>query len=350
MALQFGTWSPVCGSWLRLKRAATTPVEPKQLVAFARLSDRLGYDLHYVPEHYLNAVHGPGHDVVDAWVIAAAAVAATEHIRVVTAVQPGFKLPGVVAKMATTLAAFRPHAFGLSVLAGWWQLEVETHGDRWLPHAERYARTGEFLDVIRGFWTQPELSFAGKYYQIQGGVLERKPDPQPPVIVAGESDAAFELAARAGDYLFLNGGDPEHIAEQVDRAKTLARERYGRTLKVALSAFGLVRDSESEARAALAALTSRVDHSTLAYFRQHVDGAVVAHNRGGAEQIEANLGLSAGLVGEPAAILQRLAAYEAVGVDTVLVKFEPSEHEAELFAAKVLKPYRAAAQAARRSA
>lgn len=126
MSLEFGTWSPVCGSWLRVVRDADARVDPASLIAFAKRCDRLGYDMHYVPEHYLNAVHGPEHDVADAWVIASAAVAATERIRVVCAVQPGFKAPGVVAKMAATLAAFRPHAFGISLLAGWWQLEAET--------------------------------------------------------------------------------------------------------------------------------------------------------------------------------------------------------------------------------
>jgi FMNH2-dependent dimethyl sulfone monooxygenase len=341
MALQFGTWSPVCGSWLRIVAAEHARVDPARLIAFAQQADRLRYDLHYVPEHYLNAVHGPQHDVADAWVISAAAAATTQRIRIVTAVQPGFKLPGVVAKMAATIAALRPNAFGLSVLAGWWQLEVETHGDRWLPHAERYARTGEFLDVIRGFWSEPSFSYEGRYFRIADGVLEAKPRPVPPVIVAGESQAAFELAARCADYLFLNGGDLAHVAAQVQRAKTLAREKFGRPLKVALSAFGLVRDSDAEAHAAIAAWSARVDNATVNYFRRHMDGAVVAHNRGSAaDQIEANLGLTSGLIGSPSSILQRLAALEAVGVDAVLLKFEPSESEAERFAVDVMQPYR----------
>jgi FMNH2-dependent dimethyl sulfone monooxygenase len=341
MTLQFGTLSPVCGSWLRLAGAQPRRVDPAQLVAFAQQSDRLGYEFHYIPEHYLNAIHGPQHDVADAWVIGAAAAATTAHIQVIVAVQPGFKLPGVVAKMASTIAAFRQNAFGLSVLAGWWQLEVETHGDRWLSHAERYARASEYTDVIRGFWSAPRFDFEGKYFRIAGGILEAKPEPAPPVIVAGESQAAFELAARTGDFLFLNGGAPELVAAQVRRAKTLAREKYGRNLKVALSAFGLVRDSDAAAQAVIESFKARVDESTVDYFRTQMDGAVVAHNRGNAaDQIEANLGLTTGLIGEPRTILRRLAELEAAGVDAVLVKFEPSEAEAERFATEVIQPYR----------
>jgi molybdate transport repressor ModE-like protein len=50
---------------------------------------------------------------------------------------------------------------------------------------------------------------------------------------------------------------------------------------------------------------------------------VVAHNKLALYQtIEANLGLSAGLIGDPNTIIDRLNQFEAVGVDVVMVKFE----------------------------
>jgi FMNH2-dependent dimethyl sulfone monooxygenase len=87
--------------------------------------------------------------------VSAACVAATQRIRVITAVQPGFKAPGVVAKMGATLSQFRPEGFGLSLLAGWWQLEVENYDDVWLPHAERYIGAAEFLDVVTATGASP---------------------------------------------------------------------------------------------------------------------------------------------------------------------------------------------------
>lgn len=341
MALEFGSWAPVCGGWLRTRDANKKP-SPAELVRLARHVERLGYDYYYVPEHYLNAIHGPGEDVLDAWVVSAAAVSGTRRLRVITAVQPGFKAPGVVAKMGATLAGFRRGAFGLSLLAGWWQLEVENHADVWLPHAERYARAAEYLDVIRGFWTEPVLDYRGQYFTIRGGLLEPKPDPVPPVIIAGESERAIDLAARAGDYLFINGGDVEQVASLVSKAKGRARER-GRSLKVALSAFGVVRSTSAEARAVVDGLRERADATTIAYFRQHMDGAVVAHNRGAeADTLEANLGLSSGLIGDPASIIERIEQLERAGVDAITVKCEPAFDESERFSRLVISPYRAA--------
>jgi FMNH2-dependent dimethyl sulfone monooxygenase len=343
MTLEFGLCAPVCGGWLRVTEPSSLrDASPNRVVDVARLADRLGYDILYVPEHYLNAVYGPDHDVADAWIIAAAAVATTGSIRVVTAVQPGFKDPGVVAKMGATLAAFRPGAFGLSVLAGWWRLEAEGFGDHWLPHGERYARAGEYLDVIRAFWTERRFDYAGSYFRVSGGTLESKPKPTPPIFIAGESDRAIDLAARAGDVLFVNGGSPEQVAELVRRAKGLARDKYGRAIRVALSAFGLVRPSVSQAEAHIDAQRARADAATIAYFRTQIDASVVAHNRGSADdEIDANLGLTSGLIGDPRSVLQRLRAFERAGVDIVILKFEPSAKEAETFAREVIVPYRA---------
>ena len=342
MALEFGSWAPVCGGWLRTRNANREPT-PANIVRLARHVERLGYDFFYVPEHYLNAIHGPHEGVLDAWVVSSACVAGTRRLRVITAVQPGFKAPGVVAKMGATLSQFRPGAFGLSLLAGWWQLEVENHADTWLPHAERYARAAEYLDVIRGFWTERSLDYRGKYFTIQAGVLEPKPTPLPPVIVAGESERAIELAARAGDYLFINGGDVDQVASLVKKAKARARDGYGRSLKIALSAFGVVRSSTEEARAVIDALRADADPKTIGYFREHMDGAVVAHNRGSEEDtLEANLGLHSGLIGDPATILERIATLEQIGVDAIMVKCEPAFDESERFARNVIAPYRAA--------
>lgn len=340
MSLSFGTWAPVCGSWLRTRDANRNP-KPAAIVELARAVDAVGYDVLYVPEHYLNALHGPRHDVLDAWVVSAACVAATERLQVVTAVQPGFKAPGVVAKMGATLAQFRPGGFGLSLLAGWWPLEVENYADVWLPHAERYARAAEYLDVIRGLWTRPELDYAGRYYSAKHALLEPKPEPCPPVSVAGESDRAIDLAARAADTLFINGGSIEHVAALVRRAKGLARESYGRSLRVALSAFGVLRSSQAEAWRVVDDFRERADPETIAFFQQHMDGAVVAHNRPSASStLEANLGLDSGLIGDPGAILKQLTALEEAGVDAVYIKGEPALAEAERFAREVIGPYR----------
>lgn len=340
MSLKFGVWAPVCGGWLRT-RGGGQDARPTHSLSVARRGDQLGYDYLYVPEHHLNAVYGPERGVADGWVVSSAAAALTRQIRVITAVQPGFKHPSVVAKMGATIASLRSRSFGLSVLAGWWRLEAESYGDSWLPHAERYARAGEFLDVIRGLWSEPSFTYSGRYYRTDETELQPKPAAAPPVFIAGESDSAIDLAARAGDTLFINGDVPERVAELTTSAKRHARERYGRALKVAVSAFSVLEDSDAAARATVQRIAQDADHDLIDYFNTQIDGSVVAHNRGAsAERVEANLGLSAGLIGAADRQLAQLAAFEDAGVDAVLVKFERSQSGMERFAKEVLHPYR----------
>lgn len=244
----------------------------------------------------------------------------------------------------------RPRSRGLSVLAGWWQLEVESLGDVWLPHADRYRRCSEFVDVLHAFWSRRAFAHRAEYYAASSETLTGPSLEPPPIFIAGESRSAIELAARAGDYLFINGGTVEQVAKLAESAKSLARERYGRTLKIALSAFGLARRTQTEAEQRLVELVKAPATRQIEYFAGQIDPAVVAHTRGSIlEQIEANLGLNAGLVGDAEHILRRLAEFEAAGVDAVLVKSEPSVSEAEQFYELVIEPYRTASRVTRRA-
>ena len=168
------------------------------------------------------------------------------------------------------------------------EIRSKSYGDIWLPHSDRYARLEEYIDVIKGLWTVEDFNYVGKYYTIafsnhiryiiapsslagrglgvgllyltrvekryiKGGILADKPIPIPPIFIAGESDRAINLAARLGDYLFINADDPEKTAALVQKVKRLASDRYGRQIKVAMSAFAIVREHTAQAEARLEA-------------------------------------------------------------------------------------------------
>lgn len=339
MPIQFGVWAPVCGGWLRVLDQQVHP-SIYEVIELAQIADTLGYSYYYIPEHYLNAVHGPNYAVVDAWIAATAVSISTKHINVVVGVQPGFKLPAVVAKMGANLQnQLSQGRFGLSALAGWWQLEAEMYGDVWLPHGERYSRLEEYLDIVQGMWQHDMFEYAGKYYSIPGAILEDKPSPHPLVLIAGESDRAVELAARKGDYLFINANDLEETARLVKRAKQLAEEKYSRDLKVAMSAFSILCHDDF-AKQRLLEIYQRADRAKIDYFQQQMDANVVAHNKLGTDcTIEANLGLSAHLIGHPESIAQRLKAYEAAGIDLVMLKFESMLEDTVQFYRQVISNY-----------
>lgn len=340
MPLEFGIWSPVCGGWLRVVKHEAN-LSTQDLVKLAVEADKLDYDFYYIPEHYLNAVHGPNYNVTDAWITAALASLNTKNIKIVAAVQPGFKLPAVVANLSANIQNQLSNGrFALSGIAGWWKLEVESYGDVWLPHSDRYARLEEYIEVIKGLWTVEDFNYVGKYYTIKGGILTDKPTPTPPIFIAGESDQAINLAARHGDYLFINADEPEKTAALVQKVKKLASDRYGRQIKVAMSAFAIVREHIAEAEARLEAIYLSADQGKIKYFQEQIDPNVVAHNKLDISQtIEANLGLSAQLVGDRYTIIQRLKEYESVGVDLIVLKFESILEDTIRFHKLVISEY-----------
>jgi len=345
MSLQFGLCIPTCGGWLRVRPRPPAP-DAQSLLTLGEQADRSGYDFCYLPEHYLNAVHGPAHPVLDAWVLAAGIAARTRRIRVITAVQPGFKAPGVTAKMGATIAALRPDAFGLAIIAGWWRLEAEMHGDRWLEHRERYRRAAEYLACVDGLWRRELAEIPGEHYGLRHGTASPRPHPLPLIMVAGESAPAVDLAARAADVLFINGGSVEQVRDLVERAKRHAKERYGRTIRVMLSAFALLREDDRQAQRVAEKLSAAADEDTLRYFDQQLDGAVVAHNRGAArDRIEANLGLTSGLIGGRETILRRLGSLADAGVDAIALKMEDGPEHVVRFHRDVVESFRRDARA-----
>jgi FMNH2-dependent dimethyl sulfone monooxygenase len=340
LSLQFGIWSPVCGGWLRIiNHEADSSIQ--YLIEVAAQADRLGYDFYYIPEHYLNAVHGPTYEVTDAWLTAAAVSLNTQRIKIVAATQPGFKLPAVVAKLAADLQNQLSHGrFGLSGIAGWWKLEAEAYGDVWLSHSDRYSRLEEYLHVIMGMWSGEVFSYVGNYYTQTEGLLAHKPVPLPFIFVAGESNRAIDLAARKADYLFINADSLEKTAALVQRVKQLARDRYNRTVKVAMSAFAIVRETTAEAEARLEQIYRLADQQKIDYFQNQIDSNVIAHNKLNASQtIEANLGLSAQLIGDPDVIISRLREFESIGVDLLMLKFELMLNDTERFYESVISKY-----------
>ncbi|MEH2035460.1 hypothetical protein [Nostoc sp.] len=63
----------------------------------------------------------------------------------------------------------------------------------------------------------------------------------------------MNLAAPLGNYLFINADDPEKTAALVQKVKRLASDRYGHQIKVAMSAFAIVREHTAQAEARLEA-------------------------------------------------------------------------------------------------
>jgi FMNH2-dependent dimethyl sulfone monooxygenase len=191
---------------------------------------------------------------------AAALAARTERIMLFATSHVGTVHPLFAAKQGATIDHISRGRWGLNVVCGWYTPEMEMFGATQLPHDERYARAGEWVEVIKRLWQDNHFDHHGPYFDVKDAYLEPKPVQQPhPVIVnAGVSEAGREFSARHVDFNFIT-------MDSLDTAATLAADvrgrarAYGRDIGVLGNGFCLVRDTEAEARAALEAIVAAGD-------------------------------------------------------------------------------------------
>ncbi len=87
-----------------------------------------------------------------------------------------------------------------------------------VDRASFVARFTEGLDLMRALWTEPEVNFRGRFWQLEGAAMEPKPfqKPGPPVWFGGNQPAALRRAVRLGDGFFGAGSSTtEQFAQQV---------------------------------------------------------------------------------------------------------------------------------------
>src|SRR5919198_3572801 len=86
--------------------------------------------------------------------------------------------------------------FGVGV--GWFKEEFDVLK---VPFHERGRRTDEYLQICKTLWTQEPATFQGRYYRFKDAYFGPKPvqRPHPPILIAGHSPAALRRAARFGD-------------------------------------------------------------------------------------------------------------------------------------------------------
>jgi len=200
----------------------------------------------------------------DPWTIAPALARETKTFRFMIAFQPGFIAPAHAARLSASLQRVSGGRLVYNVISGgggpaqlWW-------GDR-VAHDDRYARTSEFLDVLKGVWQQRPYDYRGRFYQIERGGLapQLAAQPIPEIYFSGSSDAAIAAAGRHADY-YLSHLEPwDGLREKLDRVRDRTAAE-GRRAKFALRFDILARPTPEEAWAEVARAWQTVDPRALA--------------------------------------------------------------------------------------
>lgn len=344
--MRYGYWMPVFGGWLRNVEDEQMEASWDYVKKLAQRSEEIGFDLSLVAELNLNDIKGVDSPSLDAWSTAAALAAVTRRLELMVAVRPTFHNPALLAKQAANIDRISGGRLTLNVVSSWWKDEATKYGIAFDEHDDRYARTGEWLDVIDGCWggsgdraSGQGFSHSGRYYDVKENILSPKPvrRPRPTLYAGGESEAAKNLIATKCDAYLMHGDPPENVGAKIADMRE-RRERAGLPPMVfGVSGYAVVRDSEAEALREVERITD-VKQSARGYanYQQWVTGSKLGTEISLKDYSVSNRGLRSGFVGTAAQVKQRVEEFEAVGVDLLLLQSSPQEEEMERFGAEVI--------------
>ncbi|MBT1090292.1 LLM class flavin-dependent oxidoreductase [Streptomyces sp. Tu102] len=293
----------------------------------------------------------------DAWLTTAMVSQNTERLKFLVAFRPGFVTPTLAAQMASTFQRQSGGRLLLNVVTGGESQEQRAYGD-FLDKDDRYRRTGEFLQVVRGLWEGQTVDLVGEHLQVEGARLARVPDPVPEVYFGGSSPIAGKIAARHADVYLTWGEPPAAVAEKIARIRGLA-EKEGRSVRFGIRLHVITRDTSEQAWAEARRLLDGFDPETvravqagLARSESEGQRRMLALHGGGSDGLEihpnlwAGIGLVRGgagtaLVGSHDEVAERIAEYHRLGIDEFVLSGYPHLEEAYWFGEGVLPRLRA---------
>ena len=333
---------PVFGGWLRNVDDEGMSATWDYVRRLAQRSEQTGWDLTLIAELNLNDIKGIDQPALDAWSTAAALAAVTERIELMVAVRPNFHQPALFAKQAANIDNIADGRLALNVVSSWWADEATQYGLAFDAHDDRYARTSEWLNVVDGLWTEPRFSHDGELYHLRDAICEPKPvaSPRPTIYAGGESEAAKTMIVEQCDAYVMHGDSVEAIGGKIaDMKQRRAATGLG-PMQFGMAAYAIVRDSEEEARAEQARITAMPDTPPKGFdnFHQWLSGTQLEREIKLRDYSVSNRGLMPDLVGTPRQVREGIEAYQAAGLDLLLLQMSPQAEEMDRFADQIIAP------------
>ncbi|MDX6331302.1 MAG: alkanesulfonate monooxygenase, partial [Streptomycetaceae bacterium] len=196
-------------------------IDPDYTVRFARAHEDGGFD---------RVLIGYSSGTPDGTQVAAHVAARTERLGLLIAHRPGFIAPTLAARSFATLDQFSGGRVAVHTITGGHDTEQRRDGD-YLGKDERYARTDEYLGILRRAWTSGEpFSHEGTHYRFEDYRSDVLPVRESgiPLFFGGSSEAAYRVGGRHADTFALWGEPLAETAEQIASVRAAA-QAAGRT-------------------------------------------------------------------------------------------------------------------------
>ncbi|MBB3445334.1 alkanesulfonate monooxygenase [Rhizobium sp. BK379] len=296
-------------------------------------------------EHgWKGALIGTGWGRPDTFTVATALAARTTTFEPLIAIRPGYWRPANFASAAASLDHLTGGRVRVNIVSG--KDNLAAYGDSEGDQAHRYARTKEFMRLVRKLWTEENVTYAGEHFGVTESTVVPRIEARgerrhPKLYFGGASEAAERVSATEADVQLFWGEPLDGVRERIDRLKRLSRDldRDLPPLQFGLRITTLVRDTTEEAWADAEAKVAEMADNSGVGWHDHQRAVAVGqqrlldlHQRG--EVLDDNLYTAPGkfggggagttwLVGSAEDVARALRKYQALGITHFVLSDTP---------------------------
>ncbi|MEW9309316.1 LLM class flavin-dependent oxidoreductase [Labrys neptuniae] len=220
------------------------------------------------------ALIGTGWGRPDTFTLATALTVRTTTFEPLIAIRPGYWQPAQFASAAATLDQLSGGRVRVNVVSGLDNLAA--YGDAEGEQAHRYARTREFMRLVRRLWTEENVTFEGEHFRVTGSTAAPRLSPRgerrhPRLYFGGASEAAERVSATEADVQLFWGEPRGGVQERIERLKALSKalDRDLPPLEFGLRITTLVRDTREQAWADAEAKVAEMARTNGAGWHDH---------------------------------------------------------------------------------
>lgn len=314
---------------------------------FAQKAEKLGYYAIHIGDH----VHMP----FESLTYLTAVAVKTEKLYIATNIlDMNRRNPATVAHATATLDHFSGGRLILGAGCGMWNwptYNVTNIGDTGRIKAGRkVSRAKEAIEVLKKFWTEPDVNYKGEFYYFENARIDTKPlqKPHPPIWIAAYGTRMKRMAARLGDGFITQTLTPPMYKEEVEKVKSYAK-KMGRNPAKIKPVFATLTSIARAHDSAVKVIQERAKSLLFRSVRDHSD----YHNRL-AERLGYDMPLpwdkpkdvsseaicQVYLIGTPEEIITRIEEYIKSGMSYIIVMGLRSMDSLNLFSEKIISCFK----------
>ncbi len=283
------------------------PIEAYEtMTRVAQTAEELGYDSVWLFDHFHTVPDPTQEPTFECWTSTAALARDTRRIRIGQIVTcNSYRNPALLAKMASTVDVLSHGRLDFGIGAGWHEHEYRAYGYEYPDAPARLRQLREAVQVILKMWSYEEAYFEGNSYQALGAINQPKGVQKPhiPLLIGGAGEqVTLKLVAQYGDACNIGNLEPEAIARKFEilrqHCESVGRD-YNTIHRTVLLNCSIAETDEKA-----------FEKASNTHFTLITNGAEHLRTRS--------------LIGTPETLRARLAEYEQIGTQEMILFFPDS--------------------------